>query len=86
MPSEKLRSFGSLRTRKLVSLGGNLRKVRISRESGGFRTICLFGGRDMPIFLISVFAKSEEANLMPKEQAAAVELGKEIGTMWRDKK
>lgn len=40
----------------------------------------------MPIFLISVFAKSEEANLMPKEQAAAVELGKEIGTMWRDKK
>ena len=40
--------------------GGGLRKVRIPREgggkSGGFRTIYVFGGRDMPILLISVSA------------------------------
>ena len=73
-----------------TSLGGGLRKVRITREgggkSGGFRTIYVFGGRDMPIFLISVFAKNEKANLTSKEQAAAVELSKEIVAMWRNKK
>jgi len=73
-----------------TSLGGGLRKVRIPREgggkSGGYRTICVFGGRHMPIFLITVFAKNEKANLTQKEQAAAVELSKEIVGMWSDKK
>ena len=72
-----------------VSLGGELRKVRIPRDgggkSGGFRTIYVFGGRHMPIFLITVFAKNEKANLTAKEQAAAVELSKEIVAMWSDK-
>ncbi|AUQ64882.1 type II toxin-antitoxin system RelE/ParE family toxin [Phaeobacter inhibens] len=72
-----------------VSLGGGLRKVRIPREgggkSGGFRTIYVFGGRHMPIFLITVFAKNEKANLSAKEQAVAVELSKEIVAMWSDK-
>lgn len=72
-----------------TSLGGGLRKVRIPREgggkSGGFRTVYIFGGRHMPIFLITVFAKNDKANLTPKEQAAAVELSKEIISMWSDK-
>ncbi|WP_386172311.1 type II toxin-antitoxin system RelE/ParE family toxin [Sulfitobacter sp. R86518] len=72
-----------------ASLGGGLRKVRIPREgggkSGGFRTIYVFGGRHMPIFLITVFAKNEKANLSAKEQAIAVELSKEIIAMWSDK-
>lgn len=72
-----------------ISLGGGLRKVRIPREgsgkSGGFRTIYVFGGRHMPIFLITVFAKNEKANLTAKEQAAAVDLSKEIIAMWSDK-
>ena len=65
-------------------------KGRIPREgggkSGGFRTIYVFGGRDIPIFLISAFAKNEKANLTPKEQAATAELSKEIVSMWRNKK
>ncbi len=69
-----------------ISLGGGLRKVRIPREgggkSGGFRTIYVFGGRHMPIFLVTVFAKNERANLTQKEQAAAVGLSKEIVGMW----
>lgn len=36
-----------------ISLGGGLRKVRIARKgggkSGGYRTIYVFGGLDMPI-------------------------------------
>lgn len=72
-----------------TSLGGGLRKVRIPRDGagkrGGFRTIYVFGGRHMPIFLVTVFAKNEKANLTAKEQAAAVELSKEIVGMWSDK-
>lgn len=73
-----------------VALGGGLRKVRVPRDgggkSGGFRTIYVFGGRHVPIFLITVFAKNEKANLTTKEQATAVELSKEIVAMWSDKK
>src|SRR6056297_1245387 len=69
-----------------LSLGGGLRKVRIPRDgggkSGGFRTIYVFGGRHMPIFLVTVFAKSEKDNLTKAEQAAAVELSKRIVAMY----
>ncbi|WP_085787598.1 type II toxin-antitoxin system RelE/ParE family toxin [Ketogulonicigenium robustum] len=72
-----------------IALGGGLRKVRIPRagagKSGGFRTIYVFGGRHMPIFLITVFAKNEKANLTPTEQAAAVEMSKEIIAIWSNK-
>lgn len=74
---------------KGTSLGGGLRKVRIPREgsgkSGGYRTIYVFGGQHMPIFLVTVFAKNEKANLTPKEQQIAVELSKEIIAMWKEK-
>jgi hypothetical protein len=70
-----------------IVLGGGLRKVRIPRagggKSGGFRTIYVYGGRDIPIFLITVFAKNEKANLSPREQAVAVELSKTIISAWR---
>ena len=63
-----------------ISLGGGLRKVRIPREgggkSGGYRTIYVFGGRHMPIYLVTVFAKNEKDNLSKAEQAAAVQLSK----------
>jgi hypothetical protein len=73
-----------------VSLGGGLRKVRIPREgggkSGGFRTIYVFGGRHMPIFLVTVFAKNEKDNLTKTEQAAAVELSKRIVAVYGDER
>lgn len=39
----------------------------------------------MPIFLTTVFAKNEKTNLTANEQAAAVDLSKEIVAMWSDK-
>lgn len=73
-----------------VSLGGGLRKIRIPRESGGksggFRTVYVFGGRHMPIFLVTVFAKNEKDNLTKAEQAAAVELSKRIVAMYGDER
>ena len=69
-----------------VSLGGGLRKVRVPRlgggKSGGFRTIYIFGGGHMPIFLVTVFAKNEKANLTRTEQAAAVALSKRIVALY----
>jgi len=65
-----------------ISLGGGLRKVRVAREgggkSGGYRTIYVFGGSTMPLFLVTVFAKNEKGNLSPTEQAAAVALSKQL--------
>ena len=67
-----------------VSLGGGLRKVRIPRVGGGFRTVYVFGGAHMPIFLITVFAKNEKANLSKPEQAAAVEISKALVAKYGD--
>ena len=72
-----------------VSLGGGLRKVRIPREgggkSGGYRTLYVFGGTHMPVFLVTVFAKNEKANLTRAEQAAAVELSKTLVVTYGDR-
>jgi len=72
-----------------VSLGGGLRKVRVPREgggkSGGYRTIYVFGSVHLPIFLITVFAKNEKANLTKSEQAAAVQLSKSLIATYGDR-
>ena len=65
-----------------VSLGGGLRKVRVPRsgggKSGGYRTIHVFGGTHMPLFLLTVFAKNEKDNLSRAEQADLIETSKRI--------
>ena len=46
---------------------GGVRKVRVAAsgrgKSGGARIIYLFGGDDVPTFLLAVFAKNEKSNL-----------------------
>jgi len=63
-----------------LPLGGGLRKVRVARKgggkSGGYRTLYVFGGSTMPLFLVTIFAKNEKDNLTSTEQAAAVALSK----------
>jgi hypothetical protein len=50
---------------------GGCRKIRIAKEGGGksagYRVITWFGGADIPVFLLSVFAKGQKANLSDKE-------------------
>lgn len=55
-------------------------------KSGGYRTISVFGGTDMRIFLITVFAKNEKNNLTRAEQVAAVELAKALVATYRDRR
>jgi len=57
---------------------GGCRKVRIAKEregkSGGYRVITWFGGGDIPVFLLTVFAKGRKANLSDKERNALAKL------------
>ena len=65
-----------------TALGGGLFKLRFARpgagKSGGLRTIYLFVGEKMPIFLLSVFAKNRKENLAPTERVAMIALGKQL--------
>ena len=59
-----------------VSLGGGIRKMRIARpgrgKSSGARVVFLFSGENTPVFLLTVFAKNEKANLSRGERAALI--------------
>ncbi len=59
---------------------GGYRKLRFARRGmgkrGGARVIYLYGGEDFPIFLITVYAKSEKGNLSKAEQNALAKMAK----------
>ena len=61
-----------------ISLGGGLRKVRIARrssgKSGGYRVLHFYRAPDMPLFLLTVFAKNEKANISRSEKADLIKL------------
>ena len=66
-----------------VSLGGGLWKLRFARtgggKSGGYRVIHYYAaGRGLPVFLITVFAKNDKANLSPDEQVGMAAIGERI--------
>lgn len=65
-----------------VPLGGRLRKVRTPRsgggKSGGYRTLYVFGGAHMPLFLVTVLAKNEKDNLSAVELADVVRMSKAL--------
>lgn len=55
-----------------TAIGSGVRKVRFARQgsgkSAGYRTIHFWSGEGtMPIFLLTVFAKNEKANLTRSE-------------------
>ncbi len=59
---------------------GGYRKLRFARpgmgKRGGARIVYLYGGEDLPIFLITVYAKSEKGNLGKAEQNALARMAK----------
>jgi hypothetical protein len=73
-----------------VSLGGGLRKLRFAREgggkSGGFRSVHYYqAGRGLPVFLLTVFAKNDKANLTAVEEAALATAIERIVATYRGK-
>lgn len=57
----------------MVGTGG-ARKLRWRRpgtgKSGGYRIITYYAGRDVPVFLLTLFTKGERANLSQAERNA----------------
>ena len=73
-----------------VALGGGIRKMRIARrgrgKSSGARVVFLFAGEDVPVFLLTVFAKNEKANLGTRERAALISAAKQMVEDYRKRK
>jgi hypothetical protein len=55
---------------RIIEGTGGARKVRFGGKgkSGGYRVITFFTGTDIPVFLLSIFAKNEKTNLKPAER------------------
>lgn len=55
----------------LIPGSGGARKVRFAGrgkgKSGGYRVITYFGGVDIPVFLLNIFAKGDRVNLSKAE-------------------
>ncbi|MCF8477334.1 MAG: type II toxin-antitoxin system RelE/ParE family toxin [Pseudolabrys sp.] len=69
----------------VVAGTGGVRKLRVAASGrgkrGGARIVYLFGGDDVPIFLLAVFAKNERSDLT---QAERNELSRVTIAMLRD--
>lgn len=64
----------------LIPGGGGVRKVRFGAgsrgKSGGVRVIYYFHDADNPVFLLTLFAKNEQANLSKAERNELAKLVK----------
>lgn len=64
---------------------GGFRKLRFGRagmgKRGGSRVIYLYGSQDLPIFLITIYAKADKGNLSKAERNA---LAKLAGSLFED--
>lgn len=66
--------------------GGGIRKVRFALrgrgKSGGVRVIYYYHGRNVPIFLLTLFAKNEKANLSKAERNALAAVARRIANAY----
>jgi hypothetical protein len=66
---------------------GGARKVRFAGrgkgKSGGYRVITFYSGADLPVFLLTVFAKGERADLTKGERNALAQLTKALVDSYR---
>jgi len=72
----------------VVVLGGeSIRKVRVGfggrGKRGGARVIYLFGGNDVPVFLLAAFAKNEKDDLTGVELSTMAKAVKAILVNYR---
>ena len=70
-----------------VPLGGGIRKMRITRpgrgKRGGARVVFLFSEEDIPVFLLTVFAKNEKTDLSTRQRTALIATAKQMAEDYR---
>ncbi len=70
----------------LVQNTGGIRKLRWAKsgggKSGGVRVIYYFHSNMMPLYLLTVFGKSEKANISMREKQVLSKLVKELVSFW----
>ena len=73
---------------EIVGTGG-CRKLRWARRGGGkrggCRTVTFYSGATMPVFLLTVFAKGERADLTQGERNDLRKLTKVVATEYRER-
>ena len=69
---------------------GGVRKLRVPASGrgkrGGARVIFLFGGDDVPVFLLAVFAKNERSDLSQAERNRLARTAAELLATYRSKR
>ncbi len=73
-----------------MAIGAGVRKFRYARggegKRGGYRVVHLFvPDVNVPIFLLTIFAKNEKADLTPKEVEVIRDLARELVQTYRDR-
>ena len=67
---------------------GGGRKLRFAGrgkgKSGGYRVITFYAGKDIPVFLLSIFSKGEKANLSQAERNELKEILGSIAESYRE--
>ncbi len=67
---------------------GGIRKLRWGRgtqgESGGVRVIYYFHNKSMPLYLLTLFAKNERANISKAERNELAGLVELLVQIWRE--
>lgn len=70
-----------------VPLGGGLWKLRVARKgggkSGGYRVLHFYRDDNRPLFLLTVFAKNERANISAAEKRELISICEDIAKKYR---
>ena len=72
-----------------ISGTGGMRKLRVAAKgkgkSGGYRVITFFSGTNIPVFLITAYAKSQKENITDKEKNILKSLSGSLVKLYRSK-
>jgi hypothetical protein len=73
-----------------ISGTGGMRKLRVASKdkgkSGGYRVITFFSGVDIPVFLVTIYGKSQKENITDAEKHAMKSLAGAIVDIYRRRK